>query len=128
MKILIAEEGPLVRHMLTEFLANSGYDAIAAENGRVAWERYAASPAPVVIADLGMPLLDGPGLCRKIKEAALLPRTYVILCSGQSIDKLAEAAAECGADEILQNPFTPPELQALLDKAAQELDKAGHGE
>src|SRR5262249_23467921 len=69
MKILIAEDDRDSRQLLGWILAKLGYQVVAVENGKQAWEAYRHGRFRLVISDLLMPDLDGLELCRCIRAS-----------------------------------------------------------
>ncbi len=79
MKVLIAEDDQDSRELLSWLLQKMGYQVVAMENGRDAWEAYRKGQYRVVISDLLMPDIDGLELCRRIRAHAQSNYTYIIL-------------------------------------------------
>src|SRR5262245_21124610 len=67
MKILIAEDDPDSRDLLSWLLQKLGYQVIAASNGKEAWDAYRKGRFRIVISDVLMPEIDGLELCRRIR-------------------------------------------------------------
>ncbi len=116
MKILVADDDPLVRTMLRATLTKWGHDATVVEDGRAAWGLLRESEEPLVaILDWVMPHLSGDQLCALVRDMEVQRPLYVImLTSKQSIDDVV-AGLEAGADDFIRKPFDPRELQARLN-------------
>ena len=83
MDILIAEDDAVSRRLLEATLQRWGHVVRVASDGTAAWEVLSAEPMPpLAILDWMMPGLDGPTLCRRIRETPRLHGTYVILLDG----------------------------------------------
>ncbi|MBI4473946.1 MAG: response regulator [Acidobacteria bacterium] len=114
MKILIAEDDRDSRELLSWLLQKLGYQVIAAENGREAWEAYRKGRFRLVISDLLMPDIDGLELVRRIRAAKQQKYTYIILLTALIGKKDFLEGMEAGADDFITKPFDPDELKARL--------------
>jgi two-component system cell cycle response regulator len=85
MKILVADDDSISRTLMQRILQKFGYEVILAENGRMAVEILSQRDGPrLALIDWMMPELDGPGLCREVRE---LNRkggyTYIVLLTSK---------------------------------------------
>jgi predicted signal transduction protein with EAL and GGDEF domain len=118
MKVLIAVEDVTTRAMLEEVLRREGYDAVVAENGRVAAETLSSTEGPrLALLDGMLPELDGPAICREVRGRRKQPYVYIILLAFKSGDEEAFDGLEAGADDILTKPFDAGELRVRLRTA-----------
>src|SRR5262249_62272517 len=67
-RILAVENDELVRSFLEDGLVLAGYDVDTASNGRQALEKIDRGAYDLIICDMRMPELDGPGLCRALVQ------------------------------------------------------------
>lgn len=104
MRILVAEDEPLTRRFVVRMLAREGHDVLEADDGEEAWEKFAASPCPLVLTDWMMPRATGIELCQRIREERLLPYTHVVLVTSLSLTERTLEAFRAGADDILGKP------------------------
>jgi two-component system cell cycle response regulator len=115
-KILLAEDDPVSRHILSESLRRWGYEVYCAADGQEAWLLLQEHDAPqLAVLDWMMPGLDGIDLCRRIRERSSEPYVYVLLLTskGQKQDVIQGMGA--GADDYILKPFDPGELQTRLN-------------
>lgn len=122
-RILVAEDDPISRRMLQAFLAKWGYRVDVAADGMQALEALQQPDAPqLAVLDWMMPELEGPEVCRKIRETTERPYTYILLLTarGQKDDLLR--GLESGADDYLTKPFDAQELRARLRVGERILD------
>jgi CheY-like chemotaxis protein len=69
-KILIADDDPMTRHLLERSLSAWGYEVVAASDGRQAWNvLQGESPPPAAILDWMMPGMTGIEVCRQARAA-----------------------------------------------------------
>jgi len=113
--VLIAEDDPIGRRMLQNRLADWGYQVITTENGLEAWEILQQGNAPdLLILDWMMPGIDGPELCRRIREKQLPIYPYILLVTGKDDTQDVVRGLGAGADDYVSKPFDPTELRARL--------------
>ena len=115
MKILIADDSPIVRHELKSKLTPWGYDVVEAGDGKQAWEILQQDDAPrLAILDWLMPEMDGIEVCRRVKQNEDLPFTYVIMLTGRDTQEDMVMPLDAGADDYLTKPFEPAILRSRL--------------
>src|SRR5947207_9640747 len=84
MKILIAEDDPISRRILTETLSKWNYEVIVTSDGVEALEALQSAGAPrLAILDWMMPGLAGPDICARLREPGSTPPPYLMLLSAQ---------------------------------------------
>lgn len=116
MKVLIAEDDPTFRHLLEEILANWGYEVIVARDGNEAWQALQGEEAPrLAILDWRMPGLEGVEVCRRLRQEAPEPYTYILLLTSQGREEDLVAGMEAGADDYLIKPPRASELKVRLN-------------
>jgi two-component system, cell cycle response regulator len=114
MKVLIAEDDRDSRELLSWLLTKLGYEVVATENGRQAWDAFRQEKFRIVISDLLMPDMDGLELCRRIRGTKLQSYTYIIVLTALIGKKDYLEGMEAGADDFVTKPFDPDELKARL--------------
>ena len=115
LKILIVDDDPVTRSLLSKRLAKSEYEVEAAEDGVDAVRRIAENYYDVVLTDLMMPGgVDGIGVLETAKENNLKTEVILITAHG-SIDN-AIVAMKKGAVDYLQKPINFDELFLRLEK------------
>jgi CheY-like chemotaxis protein len=67
-KILIAEDDAISRLILQKSIQKLGHECLSAADGATAWELYQQTTVDVVVSDWMMPGLDGPELCKRVRE------------------------------------------------------------
>ena len=114
-RILIVDDDDEVRESLSKVVANCGYMALKASDGRQALELLRRQFVHVVVADLKMPALDGFELLKAIK--VVQPRTEVVLISAYgTIEKAVDALKE-GACDFIVKPFRRATICGAIDRA-----------
>lgn len=119
MKILIVDDDPTSLKMLELTARSLGHEVTCVMSGEEAWEHFCATPVPIVISDWMMPGMDGPELCRLIREYKQERYTYFVLVTSKSDRASLLAGFEAGADDFLAKPVDREELQARLRSGAR---------
>ncbi len=118
--LLLVEDEPAVRRLLSRTLRRQGYRVLEAENGLAALEVAdgAGSEIDLLVTDLAMPHLGGVDLAAKLQ--AVRPDLRVLLLSGHAAPHDGSADAEIRGARFLQKPFDD---QALLREVRLLLDR-----
>ena len=126
MKILIADDSIVSRHLLSSTLKKWGYDVVAACDGDEAWKCLQADEAPsLAILDWMMPGHTGPEVCHMVRQAGREPYTYILLLTSKGLKEDLITGMESGADDYLVKPFDQHELKVRLRAATRILDLQG---
>lgn len=107
-KVLIVDDDPNIREVISVNLSSEGFDVDTAENGMIAVEKVeAADTYDVVCLDIMMPDMDGIEVCSRIRRKSNVP---VLFLTAKSQDKDKVEAYSTGGDDFLVKPFSPTEL------------------
>lgn len=113
--VLIAEDDPIFRRVLENWLKKWNYRVTSLENGLDAWSVLQQKDAPqMAVLDWMMPGLDGIELCRRIRSHEGGPYKYVLLLTAKGSKEDVVAGLEAGADDYLTKPFDVNELRARV--------------
>jgi diguanylate cyclase (GGDEF)-like protein len=113
-KILIADDDRVSRHLLEVAVASMGHDVIVADNGTDAMEALMAPDGPrLAVLDWMMPGVDGVEVCRAVRGRPA-PYTYVILLTARDRHADMLHALDAGADDFLRKPCDAVELRVRL--------------
>ena len=116
--ILVVEDDPPVRNLITTTLKTNDYRYLVAANGGTAVLEASSHNPDIILLDLGLPDMDGVQVIRNIRSWSNLP---IIVISARSEDNDKIEALDAGADDYLTKPFSPEELLARLDIPAAML-------
>jgi two-component system OmpR family response regulator len=72
-RILIVDDDADIRHLLVDYLAKHGMDALPARDGREMWQQLERHAIDLVVLDLMLPDADGLTLCRHLRARAIGP-------------------------------------------------------
>lgn len=110
-RLLVVDDDPQIRDLLSDYLRESGFDVATAADGVQMWAQLAAQPVDVVVLDLMLPGEDGLSLCRQLHARGDV--SVVMLTSRSTLlDRIV--GLEVGADDYLPKPFDPRELLARV--------------
>jgi diguanylate cyclase (GGDEF)-like protein len=113
--ILLAEDDPVTRMLLTRSLRKAGYTVEAVANGTAALERMIHCYYPILITDWEMPEMDGVELCKTVRNLQLDGYVYVLLLTARDAKEHMVAGLVAGADDYLIKPVYEPEMFARLN-------------
>jgi two-component system response regulator PilR (NtrC family) len=117
--LLIVDDEPGMRQLLSHIFGRAGHAVRAAENGTKALELLRKEPADLVVSDVKMPDMDGIELLRRLRE--VLPDAAVVLMTAFATVDTAREAFKLGADDFIQKPFDVDELKLIAEKALERL-------
>ena len=119
-KILVAEDEPLMLMAIEAKLKNEGYEVLGVSDGREALKAVELSQPDLIITDILMPYTSGLELISIIKSSGR--NIPIIVLSGLGEEETVMEAFKLGADDFLTKPFKPTELSVrvtrLINKAA----------
>lgn len=113
-KIMIVEDEPDTRFILTKLLEKENYDVLAVVNGVDALEKIDNFMPKIIVADWTMPLMDGLELCNRIKQMKKHKSVYYIMLTARSAVKDRVKGLDVGADDFLLKPTENQELLARI--------------
>ena len=113
-RILIAEDDPVSRHVLSAILAQWGYETIITTNGNEAWQAIQDEQPDMAILDWMMPERDGPEICSEVRKRENAKYIYLILLTAKSQADDIVTGLEAGADDYVVKPFNRAELKSRI--------------
>jgi DNA-binding response OmpR family regulator len=108
MNILLAEDDPDLRSILSQYLEMNGFTILQAENGEAGLEIFQLQHVDFCILDIIMPLMDGWELARQIRKAD--PGMPVIFLTARNQKEDRIRGLKLGADDYITKPFEVEEL------------------
>jgi diguanylate cyclase (GGDEF)-like protein len=115
MKILIADDSVIDRHILESSLRKWSYEVMTACDGIEAWELLQSPDAPqLAVLDWMMPGLTGVEICRRLRQESRSAYTYVLLLTSRGEKEDLVEGMESGADDYITKPFDNHELKVRL--------------
>jgi phosphoserine phosphatase RsbU/P len=121
--ILIADDDSVSRTVLVRTLELWGHEVAVVVDGLEACGQLIMPGAPLLaILDWGMPGLEGPEVCRKVRAATLRVQPYLVMLTARHTPEDLAEALEAGADDFLSKPFNRVELMARLHAGMRVLN------
>jgi len=115
-RILVVDDAPMNRKLLTRLLMKRGHDVDMAEDGLQAYEKVVADMNEgkrydTILMDFQMPTMDGPTATQKIRSAGC--DSFIVGITGNVLPQDVEHFKNCGADGVLGKPFQVEELESM---------------
>ena len=98
-RVLVVDDSPIVRDLLTELLSSVGLEVRSAGDGAAALQALAEGPADLVVCDVEMPVMDGFELLRRLRDRAERVPVVMVTTRGSVSDRALAAAL--GADALI---------------------------
>lgn len=109
-RILIADDEPHIRKLVSFTLGNRGYEVLEATDGGEALEIARAEHPDLILLDVMMPVMTGYEVLNRLKADPETEPMPVIMLSAKSQRTEVEEGLACGAREYICKPFTPKDL------------------
>ncbi|HWO56570.1 MAG TPA: response regulator [bacterium] len=122
--LLIVDDDPRIRGLLSEALGALGYATSQAGNGREALEMVYHHDYDCVITDIRMPEIDGLTLLQALK--AQKPELPVVMITAFAVPQHKAEAVESGADGFLMKPFRLSKIEDVLERVLGHANSNGH--
>jgi DNA-binding response OmpR family regulator len=111
--VVIAEDDPVSRKLVTTIIEMGGYRTIVTNDGDEAMSALRAQKKPcIAVVDWMMPGLDGAEICRRTRESDR--SVYIIMVTARGTKKDTVEGIDHGADDYLVKPYDPDELLARI--------------
>jgi DNA-binding response OmpR family regulator len=118
-KILIAEDEPDIRELITLTLQFNGFDVVSTRDGAEAVEVAQTDKFDLILMDVRMPRMTGYEACRQLREIESTKNIPVIFLSAKGQEAEVQAGLAAGANQYILKPFAPD----MLAKKIQEVLK-----
>lgn len=112
MRILIAEDDPVLADGLTRSLRSNEYAVDCVGDGAAADHALSTQPYDLAIIDLGLPRIDGFEVIKRLRRRSAVPPVLILTARDALQDRVR--GLDLGADDYLSKPFELPELEARV--------------
>jgi CheY-like chemotaxis protein len=117
-RILVADDDPVIRRLLGSILVRGGYDVLYASDGEAAWSVLQEQSVDLVISDHSMPGCTGLELLRQIRATPSCASLPVIMITGTGCDdSIAQEAVRVGVSGFLSKLLNPDVLLPAVARA-----------
>ncbi len=116
-RILLVDDDPQIRRILSKILAQLDCDVSTAPSGEEALELIEKNPYDLVLLDIRLPGMDGIEVLREIKTRS--PATSVVVITAYGSVENAIKAMKLGADDFLQKPFDTGQLKMIVMRSME---------
>ncbi len=110
-RLLVVDDDPELRELITVYLIKQGYDIVAVADGVEMDQALVANQIDLVILDLMLPGEDGLSIAKRLKQDTDTP-IIIVSAQGEDVDRIV--GLEVGADDYIAKPFNPRELLARV--------------
>jgi CheY-like chemotaxis protein len=117
--VLVAEDHEDTRVLLRTLLERRGLAVIEARDGVEACDLALRECPDLILMDGGLPLLDGIGATRRMRDLAQLSGVPIVFLSGHAGPQHQLAALDAGCDEYVVKPFDVARLDHILTRHLQ---------
>ena len=122
-QILIVDDDPALRELLTRYLGEQGF-AVAGVNDGIAMDHHLGEhTTDLIILDLMLPGEDGLSIAKRVRNSHDTP-ILMLSARGEDIDRIV--GLEVGADDYLAKPFNPRELLARIRAILRRREPESH--
>jgi two-component system OmpR family response regulator len=111
-RVLVADDEPNIREVISFALERAGYCVATARNGSEALQQLRRGPVDLIVLDIGMPEMDGLEVCRQIRKSSDVPILF-LSARDEEIDRVL--GLEIGGDDYGTKPFSARELVARVN-------------
>ena len=112
--VLVVEDEPDIRQLITHHLEREGYRCRAVATGGEALRAVRASIPDLIVLDLMLPEVDGLQVCRRLRGDPSTAAVPIIMLTAKSDEVDRVVGLELGADDYMAKPFSPKELVARV--------------
>ena len=113
-EVLVVEDHPTTRKLMSAWLETSGYPVHQAGDGNEARVFTQMACPPIVVTDWNMPRMSGLELCRYIREHHDNDQVYVLIATSRDTGDDLSEAMDAGANDFLSKPIREQEFLARI--------------
>lgn len=124
-KIVVVEDDPGARRLISYTLEQEGYNVQIASNGLEGLKKALEEKPDVIVLDVMLPGLDGFELCHRLRQDSRTAQTPILMLSAKAQEADISTGRRLGADDYLTKPADPSEI---AKRVANLLVKKSHAE
>lgn len=122
MKILCVDDFATMRRIIKNIFNQIGFDNVEeAENGAEAYEKVKDGSFKFVVTDWNMPVLDGLGLLKKVRNDPKIKDLPILMVTAEAEKEKVVQAIQAGVNNYIVKPFTAETLKEKMDKIFEKM-------
>lgn len=114
--IMIVDDSPSLRQVVSIALKGAGYDVIEACDGSDALGKLDGKKINLIISDVNMPKMNGIEMVKEIKQMSNYKFTPIIMLTTESQDQMKEQGKQAGVKAWVVKPFKPDQMLDAVSK------------
>ena len=115
-KVLIIEDNENNLYLMRKILQKVGYNVIEARDGATGLELAITKKPNIILLDIQLPVMDGYGVIKKIRENEIIKDVIIIIVSSYAMDGDKEKAFSAGCNEYVEKPIDPQSFIETVKK------------
>jgi PAS domain S-box-containing protein len=131
LRVLLAEDNEINRHIATELLEEAGIEVVAAHDGQQALDRLRAPDAgafDLVLMDMQMPVMDGLDATRRLRDESRFASLPIVAMTANAMQADKERCLEAGMSDHIAKPINVAEMFATIRRwTGRKAPSAGNG-
>lgn len=124
MRVFVVDDDHDTTECMRLLISRWGHNVHVANDGGTAIAQAPKFKPDVMLVDLGMPLIDGLTVARRVREVPALAGTSLVALTGYADPRHRQDALDAGFDEYLVKPLPLDELQRLLKRVDERVAKS----
>jgi signal transduction histidine kinase len=122
LQVLLVEDNPDERFILTQILQSRGHEVVACVDGETAIEAFLEAPFQLLLLDLMLPGIDGLELCRRIRSGPRGEIPVILVVTARDEADVLEAVLHAGANDFVAKPIHIEGLRVRIAIAEREVE------
>lgn len=118
--VLVVDDDPVIRQLVSVNLELEGYRVIEAGDGEEGIARAIEARPDVIVLDVMMPTMDGWVTSLRLRDDPRTSDTRIVILTARAQRSDIERGGQVGADEYVCKPFDPSDLVDVIDRLATE--------
>ncbi|MEE8372670.1 MAG: response regulator [Dehalococcoidia bacterium] len=119
-KVLVVEDDPAARRLVSFALEQDGYEVLTASNGLEGLAKAQTERPEILVLDVMLPGLDGFEVCRRLRADTETAGVLVLMLSAKAQESDKTTGLKMGADDYLAKPADPLEVAARVKTLLQQ--------
>lgn len=119
-KVLVVEDDPAARRLISFALEQDGYEVLTASNGLEGLTKAQTERPEILVLDVMLPGLDGFEVCRRLRADTETSGVLILMLSAKAQESDKTTGLKMGADDYLAKPADPLEVAARVKTLLQQ--------